>query len=223
MLEKHPPSVGREGSRAAVVFSVLYAVTCIASLFSVPIMAPGARIPNPFGPDDLSRTFYLHSAEAVRMTAFLQLLSALCLAALAAVISGTQKNRASSASSALTMLGGGGGGVLLALTALCSWAIASPGAVDPGAAFRTLQFLPFLFGGPGWAGFFCLFMAGVVMGGSGVLPRWLSSSGYFLSAVSGLAMLTLLTIGAAVCLPIARFLGFLWLIAATTVLARKAD
>jgi hypothetical protein len=121
----------------------------------------------------------------------------------------------------MTQAGGIGGAVLLALTALCSWAIASPGAVDPGPALHTLQFLPFLFGGPGWAAFFALFAAGVAMGTRGIVPCWVSASGYVLALVSALAMLVLVTIYASPCLPIARFLGFLWLILVSLLLALK--
>jgi hypothetical protein len=59
------------------------------------------------------------------------------------------------------------------------------------------------------------------LGGVGALPRWAIWAGYFLSFVSSLAILALLTIGAAVCLPVARFLGFLWLIVATAHLSGK--
>jgi len=113
--------------------------------------------------------------------------------------------------------GGIGAAVLLALAALFSWAIASPGAIDPGPSFHIFQFLPFLFGGPGWAGFFALFLAGVAMGAKGIVPGWLWGVGYFLSIVSALAIFVLITIYAAPFLPIARFLGFLWLILVATL------
>jgi hypothetical protein len=199
--------------RMPVIFAVLYAAFLVASLVAVPILAPGARIPNPFGPEEASRNFVPNNPEAVRVTAFLQLASAMCLAALGAAIHSTQKGgRTHSFASPLILAGSVGGSVLLAISALCAWALASPGAVDPGSAFRTLQFLPFLMGGPGWAGFFALLMAGAALGGSGVLPRWAVWIGYFLALISALATLVLLTINAAPCLPVARFLGFVWLI-----------
>jgi hypothetical protein len=67
-------------------------------------------------------------------------------------------------------------------------------------------------GGPGWAGFFALFLAGVAGSGVEVLPKWVIRTGWFLSATSALAMFVMLTITVSVCLPISRFLGFLWLI-----------
>ena len=111
---------------------------------------------------------------------------------------------------------------MLALAALSSWALASPGAIDPGMAFRALQFMPFLLGGPGWAGFFALFLAGVTMGAKDFMPRWTLWSGYFLSFVPAFATLVLVTIGAAVCLPVARFLGFMWLIVVGVYIDRRS-
>lgn len=210
-------------TRIAVLFAVLYAAFLIASLVVVPILAPGAKIPNPFGSDDASRTFFLNNSGAIRVSDFLQLASAVCLAALGATISTayTPSTRTGTSMAAgLTLLGSIAAAVLLAIAALCSWALASPGAVDLGSAFRTLQFLPFLMGGPGWAGFFALMLAGVALGGIGALPRWVVWAGYFLSVVSAVATLVMLTINAAVCLPIARFLGFVWLILAAMYLTR---
>ncbi len=68
-----------------------------------------------------------------------------------------------------------------------------------------------------------MFLAGLALAGASVLPRWAVWAGYFLSFVSGLATLVMLTLGVAPCLPIARFLGFLWLIFAAFYLTRKVN
>jgi hypothetical protein len=47
----------------------------------------------------------------------------------------------------------------------------------------------------------------------GLIPRWLAFAGLILAAIAELSTLTLLLDGAAFLLPIARFLGFAWLIA----------
>lgn len=208
--------------RFAVLFAVLYCVFFIASLIAVPALAPGARIPNPFGPNGPSLAFLLQASSAIRVSAFLQILSACSLAALTATLARIGKSlRPTSAASTFTLVGGVGSALLLALTALFSWALACPGCVDPGPAFRSMQFVPFLLGGPGWAGFFAIFLAGVSALGAGKLPRWVTGFGYFLAIVSALATLVLITIFASPCLPIARFLGFLWLILVAILLLRK--
>lgn len=197
---------------ATVLVAILHAALFVASLVVVPILAPGARIPNPFGPDDAARAFLLQSGQAIRVSSCLQLASAVCLAALGALMTSRHQPTRDASAAGLTMVGGLGAAVLLAAAALCSWALAAPGAIDPGSAFRTLQFLPFLMGGPGWAGFFALFLAGIVRNGTGLLPKWIIRTGWSLSIVSALAVFVMLTIAVSVCLPISRFIGFLWLI-----------
>jgi hypothetical protein len=212
VLEVETSLTIRNTGRAILALAVLHAAFLVASLVVIPILAPGARIPNPFGSDEAARTFLLNSAGAIRVSSCLQLMSAVCLAALGATMTGTQRLSKNDSASSLTLAGAIGAAVLLATSALCSWALTSPGTVDPGSAFRTLQFLPFLMGGPGWAGFFALFLAGIVRSGVGLLPKWIVWTGWFLSATSALAIFVMLTISVSVCLPISRFLGFLWLI-----------
>jgi hypothetical protein len=205
--------------RSAIVFAVFHAGFFIASLAVIPILAPGARIPNPFGSDEAARAFLLNNSEAIRISSCLQLVSAVCLAALGATMTSPHKSdRDASARLGLTLAGSVGAAVFLAAAALCSWALASPGAIDPGSAFRTLQFLPFLMGGPVWAGFFALFLAGVVWNEVSLLPKWAVWTGCLLSVISALAMFVMLTITVSVCLPISRFLGFVWLILAAVKL-----
>jgi hypothetical protein len=212
ILETEDLAASRSVGRATIIVVILHAAFLVASLAIIPILAPGASIPNPFGSDEAARTFLFNSAEAIRVSSCLQLVSAVCLAALGAMMTSRHQPTRDASASGLTMVGSIGAAVLLAAAALCSWALASPGAVDPGSAFRTLQFLPFLMGGPGWAGFFALFLAGVVRSGTGALPKWIVLTGWFLSIVSALAMFVMLTITVSVCLPISRFIGFLWLI-----------
>lgn len=208
--------------KMVVALTTLHFLFFFTSLIAIPVVAPGARIPNPFGSSDADlRTFFLTAAVAVRVSDFLQLMSALCLAALSPLFSVvlTALDRRST-SSWLTFAGGLGAATMLALSALFSWTIVSPGTADLGAAIHAFQFIPFLLGGPAWAGFFAIFLAGLSTGLRDVLPRWLWGTGLFLSFVSALATPVLLTIVFSPCLPIARFLGFIWLIAVSVYLAR---
>jgi len=204
-----------------IVFAALHFAFFFASLIAIPILAPGSRIPNPFGSDAQMRTFFLTAASAIRLSDFLQFASALCLAVLSALLSDVFASANRRLSSRLILAGGLGAAIVLSLSALFSWTIVSPGTTDLGPALHAFQFLPFLFGGPGWAGFFAIFLAGLSIGTRGVLPRWLTGTGLFLCCVSALATPVLLTILVSPSLPIARFLGFIWLIIATIYLARR--
>lgn len=205
----------RDTNRTAVVLALLHAILFLASLVIIPILAPSARIPNPFGPDEPSRRFFIENAAAIRLSDWLQLASAGCLAALGCVWPrSVQESRQTRRTTNLIAAGSIGSALFLALAAFTSWSLASPGTLDPGSSFRALQFLPFLFGGPGWAAFFALFLFGITQASAGRLPRWMLWLGYGLSVTSALATLVLLTLAAAPFLPLTRFLAFLWLIAA---------
>jgi prepilin signal peptidase PulO-like enzyme (type II secretory pathway) len=64
-----------------------------------------------------------------------------------------------------------------------------------------------------------LLLAVSIMGhASRTLPRWLTRAGILLGIIAELAGLTLVPKFAAPCIPIARFLGFAWMIAVGTSL-----
>jgi hypothetical protein len=205
-----------------ITFTALHFLFFFASLVAIPILAPGSRIPNPFGNDANMRTFFLNAASAIRVSDFLQLASALCLGASSTLFCNALGQTGDRRTAPWLIAGGGSGAaVMLALSSLFSWAMVSPGAADLGSALHAFQFIPFLLGGPGWAGFFAIFLAGVTIGTRGLLPRWLRIAGYFLIFVSAAATPVLLSIVFSPCLPIARFLGFVWLIAVSIDLTRR--
>ena len=103
-IERNAPVVNQSASLMPVTLSVLHALFFVASLVVVPMLAPAAKIPNPFGPDAVSRSFFLDNPGAVRVSAFLQLASAICLAALGAALSGGHKPRKESSSIAPALI-----------------------------------------------------------------------------------------------------------------------
>jgi hypothetical protein len=217
-----PTTSKQQPARALFAFTTLHFLFFFASLIAIPILAPGSRIPNPFANDANTRTFFLTAAPAIRVSDFLQLASAICLGLAAALFSTAIPQVDHRKTSAwLIAVGGSGAAIMLALSALFSWAIIAPGATDLGPALHAFQFIPFLLGGPGWAGFFAILLAGVTMETRSLLPRWLRLSGYFLCFVSAAATPVLLSIVFSPCLPIARFLGFLWLIAISITIHKR--
>ncbi|MFC5862505.1 hypothetical protein ACFPT7_09410 [Acidicapsa dinghuensis] len=214
-------SPAKRPAKTLIILASLHFLFFFASLIAIPILAPGSRIPNPFDNNAEMHTFFQTASAAIRVSDFLQLASALCLAALSPLLSDVFAQSDRRSSSWLTLAGGLGAAIMLALSALFSWSIVSPGATDLGPALHSFQFIPFLLGGPAWAGFFALFLAGISIGAHNLLPRSLQRAGLFLSFVSALATPVLLSIIFAPCLPIARFLGFIWLIAVSIYLVRR--
>jgi uncharacterized membrane protein YkgB len=78
-------------------------------------------------------------------------------------------------------------------------------------------------GGPGHVVLLGLLLAGIAVPGllAGLLPRWFAVTGIALAGVAELSTLALLLDPAMYLLPIARFGGPLWLIAAGALLPRR--
>ncbi|MEU8122056.1 DUF4386 domain-containing protein [Spirillospora sp. NPDC049024] len=160
---------------------------------------------------------------AIRAGSWLLLASAIPLALLAAVL--YRRLRAlgiTAPGSAITLAGGLLASVALALSAMAAWTGGRlPGDASPALA-RALADLSFLAGGPFYGAGFAMLVAGVSVTGllAGLLPRPLTWIGLALAAAGMLSTLALLADGFAPLLPVIRFGGLLWLVAAAALLPR---
>jgi hypothetical protein len=210
-----------EGSAQSAVGPPLLPVAIIhvalfsASLFVRPILAPGTSSLNPFGSPAAAFAFFAQHGDAARLIAFLQFGSAIPLVIFtAAIVNRFHVLGLRAAGEWIAFAGGIGSALALVVAGGWSWALAMPGAL-PLNAPPMLILVPFFAGGPAWSVFFGLLLLGVsIMGrASRTLPRWLTRAGILLGIIAELAALTLVTKFAAPCIPIARFLGFAWMIA----------
>ena len=64
------PAAGFIGS-ALLPMALLHVLLFVASMVVIPVLAPGAKIPNRFGPESASRDFFLNHGNAIRVSAFL--------------------------------------------------------------------------------------------------------------------------------------------------------
>jgi len=122
----------------------------------------------------------------------------------------------------MTLTGGVLAASALTMSGLFGWAGARLGADATPSLARALADLSFLTGGPGFVVMFALLIAGLSVPAllTGLLPRPLAWIGLALGVVGALSTLTLLDLRFAVTLPVVRFGGALWLIAAAALLAR---
>ena len=118
------------------------------------------------------------------------------------------------------------GGVLasaaLALSGLVAWTAAASTELGEPAVLRALTTLAFAAGGPGFVAPFALLVAGVAVPALllGLLPRPLAWAGLVIAALGMLSVFSLLTPMLYVLLPVGRFGGLLWLVAAAALLPR---
>ncbi|MFI6056800.1 hypothetical protein [Streptomyces sp. NPDC051286] len=204
----------------AVVFTTLF----LAGLVISTVLADGRPFPSPFGSTSDILAYFRGNRGAVQVSAALQFAAAIPLAIYAATVAARLNRlgiRAPGATIALT------GGVLaaafLACSGLVSWVLSRPEALDQPALVRALQDLAFITGGPGHVVPLGLLVAGIAVPGllASVLPRRLAITGLIIAAIAELSTLTLLINEAAYLLPVARFSGLAWLIAAGFLLPRQ--
>jgi hypothetical protein len=122
--------------------------------------------------------------------------------------------------SAIALTGGVLASASLAFSGLVSWTAATTAPVVTPEVLRALATLAFAAGGPGFVPFFALLVAGVAVPGLilGVLPRTWAWAGLAVAGLSMLGVASLLTPALYPLLPVGRFGGLIWLVAASILL-----
>ncbi len=197
------------------------------TLLTIAGIAIAADVPRPDASGAEVLAYVGEHASTLRLSAFLTLGASVPLAIWSAAA--YRRLRAlgiTAPGSAIALVGGVLASGLAALSGLVSWTAA--GVTDSPPLAAALRDLTFATGGPGFVAFLGLLFAGVsvpmlLLG----IARPLAIAGLVLALVAELSTLTLLTLNAAPTLPIARFGGLIWLIAASLLLPasrpRKVD
>ena len=108
------------------------------------------------------------------------------------------------------------------VSAFTFWVLARPGIAQDATLVRALHYFAIALGGVGYAVPIGLLMAGVSVtaGFTRLLPKWIVALGLFLAGAGELSWLTMVTTKLAFLVPVTRFPGFLWMIAAGFALPR---
>ncbi|MFE6858552.1 DUF4386 domain-containing protein [Nocardia sp. NPDC057668] len=176
-----------------------------------------ATVPRPDSPAAEFFAYVVDNRDRLRLSAVALTFAAIALAVWTAVMCRRVRRLHGDPPGANIALAGGviaaGAGVL---TGLLGWVISR---TEDSATAAALQDLQFATGGPGFMAPLCLLFAGIavpllLMG----IARPLAVTGLVLTATAALSLLTLVTMNAAVLLPITRFGGIIWMIAASLTL-----
>ncbi|WP_067697448.1 hypothetical protein [Nocardia jejuensis] len=187
--------------------------------FTIAAIALSARIPRP---DASTAEFYAYVADhrdLLRLSGLLFVPAALQLGVWTATVHHRVRILADDPPGAtIALVGGILAAVTGMLTGLLGWAISRAPEPSAAAALRDLQFA---MGAPGFIVSLALLIGGVsislLLSGH---SRALALSGLVVAAIEGLSLLSLFTLDLAVILPIGRFTGMLWILAASVVLTR---
>ncbi|MFE2474873.1 hypothetical protein [Streptomyces sp. NPDC059389] len=217
---RRDPQAGPPPGILAVVFTALF----LAGLVLSTLLAGGDPFPSPFGSTDTATAYFRDHSGAVRVSGALQFAASVPLAIYAATVSARLHKLGVRAPGATIALAGGVlASAFLACSGLVTWVLSRPEVADHPEPVRALQYLAFGLGGPAHVVLLGLLIAGIAVPGllAGLLPRALAVAGLAIAAVAELSTLVLLADGAALLLPVARFAGLLWLIAAGFLLPRR--
>src|SRR5215472_9499299 len=105
------------------------------------------------------------------------------------------------------------------------WAMSYPGVAQDAMLIQALYRFDFALGGPGFSVPFGLLLAGVaVTAGLGrLLPRWLVVIGLLIAVAGELSWFEIIFPKLLFLIPLTRFPGFFWLIAAGFLLPRSVE
>lgn len=206
-----------------VALAIVYTLLVAASIISGALLKHGATVVNPYSPAEEARRFFAENPVAIRVSTFFLFGCSVPLGIYAAtVVSRLRFLGVRAAGSYIALFGGFAASIALAVSGLCGWVLSVPEVSASLAATRVLHFMTVLFGGTFFAVAFGILAAGVSVTGHffRLLPRWLVWFGILIAAAGELASLSLLTLPAAVLIPIVRICGFIWLIAIGATLSR---
>jgi hypothetical protein len=205
----------------AIVFTVLFN----AGLYFVISFSPNVpRFPGPWEAAEIITTYFQGHPHAVLMCAFLQFGSAIPLGLYTAtIVSRLQFLSAKVAGVHIALFGGLMTAFNLALSALVLWVMAYPGIANDASVIRALYYIVFDVGGVGYSVPLGLLIAGVSVpaGFMKLLPKWLVVSGLLLGVFGELSWFSLVFPKLIFLIPLTRFPGFLWLIAAGFILPKS--
>ena len=215
-----PAAPGPHPGIVAIVSMVLFCVS-VALFESI----HGLHFPYPGDTAATMVTYFSMAASRVQFGAFLQCGSAIALG----IVTAAATNRMRSLGACgigirVAFFGGSLAAALSLLEAGVVWILAQPGIADAstGPVVRSLYLFAFMLDGPAYAGSLGLLLAGLAVAGllTRLLPRWLAWFGLVLAAFGQLSYLSMLVPSFGMLIPLTRFPGYLWLIAAGFILPK---
>jgi hypothetical protein len=216
--QRHPgPALGP----LAIVFTVIF----IGGLIPVTTVGGMPYFPGPWASAQTIDTFFRLRPGAALLCASLQFGSAIPLGLFTATITSRLKFLGVQAAGAhIALFGGLAASAAIASSSLVLWAIAQPGIAGDTTVTTALYYVMYAFGGPGYSVPLGLLIAGVSITCwfYKLLPRWICVFGFVLAVCGELSWLNLEFPKALFLIPLTRFPGFIWMIAAGFALPSRA-
>ncbi len=169
-------------------------------------------------PGDIAQRYADH-AGLIKAVGLLEFASALALVVFTSAV--WTRLRDAGPVADVAAIGGVLAALFMALNALVQWPLSYSSVSGTPAIRHALELLYFGLGGFAHVASLGLLVGGVSLAAMRQLPRWFAIAGLVLATVSILSTLTFVTEGAAVLLPLGRFITFVWLIVVSVLLSRR--
>lgn len=197
----------------AVIFTVLF----LAGLFPVTIFGGTPYFPGPWERPDVIVHFFRARPGAVLACTFFHFGAAIVLGIFtASMVSRLQFLGVRAAGTFIALFGGVATAMDMIAEASVLSVMARPGVADDGTLTLALYHLQIAFGGVGFSVPLGLLLGGVSIPAAfmRLLPKWVIGLGLLLFGIAELSSLNIISSAALFLVPLTRFPGFIWLIAA---------
>ena len=204
----------------AIVFLLFFAASVVANM----VMTGGAPYPTPYLPIADLQDYYTRFPDAIKIAAFLQFGAMPPLGIFTAtMVSRFLFHRVKVAGVYIALFGGLASTFFLGVSSLTAWSLSQPGIATDAGAMRVAQLIAFAFGGFGHVVSLGILLAGISIPGLvfRLIPRWVGWTGLMIAAICVLSYLSMIFPEFSMLLPLGRFPGYLWLIAAGFTLPKR--
>jgi hypothetical protein len=215
---------GTTGGPHPGLLALVTFVLMMAGLLISGAMSAGDTLSSPFAETAEVVARIRDHHDAVRVAAFFQFGSAIPLAILTATVYARQLRLGVRVPGpVISLVGGTLAAVSLLVSSFATYVESRPEITTDVPVVHALAFLSFAAGGPGYVVGLGLLIAGIAVPAFilRLVPRWLAGTGLALAVLAELTWLSLLLEPVQYLLPVGRFLGGLWLIAAGFTLPRS--
>jgi len=199
------------------ILAIVYTLLFNAGLYQVVSFTGGPHFPGPWESAETIASYFQDHPNTVLWCAFLQFGAAIPLGIFTAtMVSRLHYLGVRAAGAHIALFGGLMAAFDIAISALVLWVMAYPGMAQDAGVLRALYYMVFSIGGVGFSVPMGLLIAGLSIPAAIVklFPKWLIVFGLMLAIIGELSALSLVIPSALFLIPLTRFPGFVWLIAA---------
>jgi len=199
------------------IVAAVFVLVFNAGLYPVTAFGGSPFFPGPGESIAVIAAFFRARPSAVLLCAALQFGSAIPLGIFTAtVVSRLRFLGVRAAGTDIALFGGFATAINIMVSSSILWTMSYPGIAQDSTLLQALYRLSFALGGPGFSVPFGLLIAGVSVTAwfGKLLPKWLVITGLVIAVIGELSWLDILIPKALFLIPLTRFPGFAWMIAA---------